>query len=159
MTITAILACDINGGIARQNTMPWPKNKLDLQFFSQTTKNKTIVMGTKTWFAPDMPAPLPKRHNIVLTTNANFVADGATILLNPTISEIETLDDDLFVIGGASVIKFLFPIIDVFLLTRIAGDWDCDTYLPLIQIENDFKLISTVKLDNITQVETYIKGV
>jgi dihydrofolate reductase len=161
MTINAILACDTEGGIARKGIMPWPKNKVDLRFFSQITRNKTVVMGHNTWLAEDMPTPLPFRTNIVLSNNTELQILNATVLHSPSYSDIITLasNEDIFIIGGAGVIKWALPIIDTFLLTRIAGNWDCDTFLPLEKITSWLQLTNTTALDENTIVETYKKEI
>ena len=47
--IKAILACDNEGGVSKNGTIPWPKNKKDLGWFKKNTTNNVVVMGSKTW--------------------------------------------------------------------------------------------------------------
>ena len=39
--IKAILACDAEGGVGKNNTLPWPKNSRDLKWF----KDNTCIMN------------------------------------------------------------------------------------------------------------------
>ena len=47
--IRAILACDEDGGVSKDGTIPWPKNTKDLAWFKKNTIDSTVVMGSKTW--------------------------------------------------------------------------------------------------------------
>lgn len=54
--------------IGLNNTLPWHLPE-DLQHFKRTTLGAPIVMGRKTW--DSIGRPLPGRHNIVVTRQAN----------------------------------------------------------------------------------------
>ena len=66
--IKAILACDDNGGVSKNGTIPWPKNTKDLSWFKKNTTNNVVVMGSKTWTDPLMPWPLQNRVNVLATS-------------------------------------------------------------------------------------------
>ncbi len=156
--IQAILACDGQGGIARNGVMPWPRNELDLRHFRDLTRGAVVVMGRGTWEATDMPSPLPGRTNIVVTRDPEYAAPGATILTDNLEEHLTNLahKHTLFIIGGADLFARLIDSIDVFHLTRIAGDYDCDTFLPLEQIAQRFEVVETVTLDKNTEVEKHV---
>ena len=61
--IKAIMAVDEKGGISKGQSMPWPKNSIDLKWFKENTINNIVVMGRKTWDDPFMPTPLKSRIN------------------------------------------------------------------------------------------------
>ena len=64
-----ILAMDVNGGIGKNNTLPWPHHKEDMKQFRDKTighENNCIIMGSNT-FKSIGNKPLPKRMNYVLT--------------------------------------------------------------------------------------------
>ena len=68
----AIIAVDINNGIGKNNKLPDFKSYApnDMKEFREYTTNKTVVMGSKTfWSLPKRP--LPNRENVVITTNPN----------------------------------------------------------------------------------------
>lgn len=155
--IRAILACDSKGGISRNGVMPWPYNKIDLTHFKQLTLNANVIMGRKTWEASDMPSPLPGRNNIVVTSDTNYVAKGATVY-NGNLNELLTkyAQEHTFVIGGAYLFEQVIEQVDVLHLTRISGNYDCDTFIPLQKVKTNFERIDFFDADNITRFETYV---
>ena len=42
--IKAIMAVDEKGGISKGQSMPWPKNSIDLKWFKENTINNVVVM-------------------------------------------------------------------------------------------------------------------
>ena len=67
MNIHIIWAQDNNGGIGKDNKLPWHISE-DLINFKKITSIHTIIMGRKTW--DSLPKkPLPNRRNIVLSSN------------------------------------------------------------------------------------------
>lgn len=143
--IKAILACDDVGGVSKNGTIPWPHNTTDLQWFKNNTEGHVVVMGSTTWKDPHVPRPLPNRINVLVTSNqkdhrgAHFYVNGD---LAENIKNIETMSGRLitWIIGGPNIIKQTLGIIDEFYLSRIPGEYNCDTFLPLEDIENQFSL-------------------
>ncbi len=156
--IRAILACDEAGGIGKNNMLPWPRNQKDLLHFKKLTTNATVVMGRNTWNS-GMPKPLPNRDNIVVTSNAEFDAPGATLLTKNVAEHLTTLalDRKVFVIGGAVLFNQLIDDIGLLHLARITGNYDCDTFLDLNAISEKFELIDSVAVDNMTIFQTFLK--
>lgn len=157
--LRAILACDSQGGIARNGVMPWPKNKKDLAHFQKLTRGRTVIMGRKTWQAEDMPSPLPRRKNIVLTTTPGSY-QGAEIQTEISETWLTSLLDSsiVYVIGGAGVFHQLMAYEPAVInLTKIAGNYDCDTFIDLDRIEYEYTLIESVSVDNLTTFETYMR--
>ena len=144
--ISAILACDDKGGIGKDGTLPWPKNQEDLAYFKRMTDGKTVVMGSSTWQSSGMPKPLPNRRNVVVTLSPvqHPGADDYIPYSGSSLTDsIQRLKDwrgiePVFIIGGARLIEEVLFIIDSFYLTRIPGDYHCDTFLPLAKIESQF---------------------
>lgn len=143
--IKAILACDDTGGVSKDGTLPWPHNSTDLKWFKDNTAGHVVVMGSTTWEDPHMPRPLPKRVN-VLTTSRPAEYPGADKYisgdLNKSVKRIEEEFPSLitWVIGGPNIIEQTLGVIDEFYLSRIPGEYDCDTFLPLDAIEDKFTL-------------------
>jgi dihydrofolate reductase len=155
--IKAILACDSQGGVGKDNNLPWPPNAKDLKHFKQITSGHTVVMGSKTWMS-SMPTPLPNRKNVVVTRNPNFEAKGATLLTNNISQGLTTLAQSsiVFVIGGANLFAEVINDISFLHLTRIAGNYDCDTFIDLDVLYKTFVKIDSVEIDNMTKIETYV---
>ena len=67
----------------------------------------TVVMGRLTWESlPAKVRPLPGRKNVVVTRQADYVADGATV-----VSSLEQgfADGETWVIGGAQLYALALP--------------------------------------------------
>ena len=62
--------------------------------------------------------------------------------LNKSVKLIEKEYPSLitWIIGGPKIIDQTLDIIDEFYLSRIPGNYNCDTYLPLHKIEDQFSL-------------------
>ena len=130
MKIHLIWAQDNNGGIGKNNKLPWHIPE-DLINFKKITLNNTILMGRKTW--ESLPKkPLPNRRNIVLSSKEINGVESYTSIE----SCLESLKDDnlteLFVIGGKTIYKNFFHHADILHITfinkKIVG---IDTYFPI----------------------------
>lgn len=138
----AILACDPEGGIGKDNKLPWASLDGDLKRFKQLTTGKTVVMGKNTWKSlPTKNLPLPNRKNVVFSTSA--------IARPPEVEQygkgqLEQLPDgdDVWCIGGAQLFTSLLPQITELHLSVTYSIYDCDTYIDLSQIYQEFKLVS-----------------
>ena len=148
--IIALFAVDNKGGMGNQGNIPWPTVKEDMKWFKETTQGHVVVMGKKSWHSPDMPKPLPKRHNVVVT---NEFMDRTDIdQLHGDICEglkrVEKMypDNDIFVIGGANILKQAKPVIEKAFITRIPGEYICDTVLDMPEFLTGFKLTNSLDL-------------
>jgi dihydrofolate reductase len=143
--IKAILACDDNGGVSRDGTLPWPHNSTDLKWFKEHTAGHVVVMGSTTWKDPGMPRPLPKRINVLATNRPDEYSGADKYIsgdLNKSIKDIAKEFPSLitWVIGGPKIIEQSLDCIDEFYLSRIPGDYQCDTRLSLDDIADRFTL-------------------
>ena len=165
----AILACDINGGIGKNNDLPWHFSD-DLKYFQEMTKRtelpytkNAVIMGRKTM--ESLPKKyLPGRYNIILTSKADefkkdnkYYADNLTKYSNYANSLTKCLNiaeelnaENVWVIGGASVYEqaFRHPNFDKLYLTKIEGNFDCDTFVNLPKFKN-YKSKQLKKINNI----------
>lgn len=149
MTIRAIMACDINGGVAKNGTLPWPKSKEDFTIFKNYTMKQTVLMGSKTWFDPAFPKPLKDRYTIVLSSRdkfeyADFVTCGTPNYI------INQIGKDFIVIGGADVFGQFFDHIEHMSLSMFNKDYECDTFIPIYDILHYFGVNSKTKYENFT---------
>lgn len=112
----AIFAVNALDGFGDGDTMPWPRNSLDLGRFREYTTGRTVIMGSGTWNS-NMPKPLPNRRNIVLSKS--LVDDRCEIYGNITHLLMNLAEsEDVFVIGGARVLWSLRSYINEVYLTR-----------------------------------------
>lgn len=132
MPFSIIVATDLYGGIGKDNKLPW-HIKQDLQYFKNKTLNKTIIMGSNTYFS--LPyRPLRYRKNIVITSDKNkkeIIEKEGGIVFNNIHDVIEKFKNhDCFIIGGSSIYKQFINHCDTMYITRVAGKYDCDTFFP-----------------------------
>jgi dihydrofolate reductase len=143
--IKAILACDDTGGVSKDGTLPWPNNSTDLKWFKENTAGHVVVMGSTTWEDPHMPRPLPKRTNVLVTSRPAEFSGADHYISGDLNKSVQRIADEYpslitWVIGGPNIIEQTLGVIDEFYLSRIPGDYDCDTHLPMKKIETLFKV-------------------
>ena len=73
MRIAMIAAMANNRVIGKDNKMPWHLPE-DLRHFKAMTLGKPVVMGRKTF--ESIGRPLPGRHNIVISRQADLLIEG-----------------------------------------------------------------------------------
>jgi dihydrofolate reductase len=133
--ISLIAATDLNGGIGKDNALPWNIPQ-DLARFKAITMGHPIVMGNTTF--KSIGRRLPGRLNIVITRDSellkiphdpegiNYVDSFANAL------ELAKSDAEVFVIGGSQIYGLALPFADRVLLTEICGIYECDTFFPAL---------------------------
>ena len=103
----------------------------DLKFFKEKTLDKTVVMGRATLESLPGKKALPKRNNIVLTTNRDYTVEGATVVhsAEELAKELEKYNtDDVYIIGGEKVYKDYLPLCDTCYITKIFKSFDADRF-------------------------------
>lgn len=106
MTVGLIWAQSASGVIGRAGAIPWRLPE-DLAHFKNLTLGQTVVMGRRTWESlPARVRPLPGRRNVVLTRQADYMAQGAHVM--STLDEALS-GDDVWVIGGAEIYVLALP--------------------------------------------------
>ncbi|MDD3354191.1 dihydrofolate reductase [Zoogloea sp.] len=135
--IALIAACARGGVIGLDNRLPWHLPE-DMKFFRETTRGKPVIMGRKTWESlPGAFRPLPGRRNIVVSRNAGYQADGATVAggLSEALAAAGAADT-VFVIGGAELYRQALPMADRLYLTEIDEDFAGDACFPEFATEH-----------------------
>jgi dihydrofolate reductase len=136
--ISIIAAVADNFAIGKSNDLPWYL-PADLKHFKQLTTGHAIVMGKRT-FESLPKGPLPNRRNIVLTS---IMSEG----VNEGYFEADSLEDavflceheeQVFIIGGATVYKQCIDKVDYMYITWIHKDFAADTFFPAIDL-NDWE--------------------
>ena len=128
--ITLIVAVADNGVIGRNNALPWHLPE-DLKRFKRLTMGKPIVMGRKTF--ESIGKPLPGRHNIIVTRDANYRREGATVVhgIDEAVLAAEAAAE-IMVIGGADLFRLFLPRATRIHLTRVHGDIEGDVLWPAL---------------------------
>ena len=127
--ISIIAAVARNRAIGYQNKLIyWLPD--DLKRFKQLTTGHTIVMGRNTFLSLPKGA-LPNRRNIVLsTTQSSFPGCDAYTSLEEALNHCRP-DEDIYIIGGASVYAQAMPFADRLCLTEIDDTpAEADTFFP-----------------------------
>ena len=125
-TLHLIVAHARNKVIGRENQLPWHLPE-DLKHFKRTTLGKPVIIGRKTW--ESLPKALPGRLNVVITRQADFVAEGATVV--STIEEALAMVKDMpdaFIMGGAQIYRQTMDLVKVAHITVINSDIEGDAY-------------------------------
>ena len=127
--ISIIAAVAKNRAIGFQNKLIyWLPN--DLKRFKTLTTGHTIIMGRNTFLSLPKGA-LPNRRNIVLSRSQKvFPGCDVYASLEEALKHC-TPDEDIYIIGGASVYRQALKIADRLCLTEIDDTPDdADTFFP-----------------------------
>ena len=127
--INIIAAVAQNRAIGYQNKLIyWLPN--DLKRFKALTTGHTIIMGRRTYESLPKGA-LPNRRNIVLTRSQQSFPDCDVFAsLEEALKHCQA-DEEVYIIGGASVYKQAMAVADRLCLTEIADTpKDADTFFP-----------------------------
>lgn len=136
--ISIIAALGKNGELGQNNDLIWHIKK-DLQHFKNLTMDKKIVMGLNTYRS--LPKKLEGRTYIVLSRSLQ--EEGIIIYRDfPTLlSYLQSLDEEVMVIGGASIYSLFLPYADNLYLTEIDAEAEADVYFPKFAEEEFEKII------------------
>lgn len=132
MKLAFIVAMDENRAIGYQNQLPWHM-PADLAHFKKNTLNKPMVMGRKTY--ESIGRPLPKRRNMIVTRDQDYVVEGGEVFTSIDAALAEVVDaDEVMVIGGANLFTQLLPKANKLYLTKIHHQFTADTYLDAVDL-------------------------
>jgi dihydrofolate reductase len=126
--LSLIVAMDKNRLIGSDNQLPWHL-PADLAFFKRKTMGKPILMGRKTY--QSIGRPLPGRRNIVISRDSGFAADGCeTATSIDAALDLCRDDDEVMLIGGASLYAQTLERAKRLYITRIQHEFSGDTWFP-----------------------------
>ena len=126
------------GAIGYHNALPWHLSE-DMQHFKELTVSHPVIMGRRTWVSMG-ERPLPKRDNIILSSDPGFHAPGATVVSAADdaleLARQEAIPDDgmdrseIWIIGGAGVFSTFFPLADAAYVTDLDLRTPADVFVP-----------------------------
>lgn len=138
--VNLIVAIGVNNLIGKDNELPW-NYKEDLQYFKQTTLNKTVVMGEKTFesIIGMNKRLLPNRKMVVATYDKSFSFEGVEVVhdLGKYLTETK---EDVFVIGGSQIYKASLPYVQRLYITHVNKEYEGNVYFP----EIDYSLYNKI---------------
>ena len=135
MKVALIVAAARNRAIGLNNKMPWHLPE-DLKYFKRVTMGKPVIMGRNTF--ESIGRPLPGRPNIVISRNADYKADGITLVnsLDAALKAAQQLlpagQDEVMVIGGAQIYAQALPQATRLYLTEVDAEPEADAFFPAI---------------------------
>ena len=129
MKVNMIAAVARNRAIGFENKLIyWLPN--DLKRFKQLTTGHTVVMGRRTFESLPKGA-LPNRRNCVLTRSIHSLPGCECFASWDEFIATCSADEDIYIIGGASLYKELLGVADRLCLTEIDDTpANADTFFP-----------------------------
>lgn len=129
MKLTEIAAIGKNRELGKDNQLIWHFPQ-DLKFFKEQTKGHTIVMGRKTF--ESLPGMLPKRHHIVISKSGAKFPEEVEVFssIDAFVDAYQTKQEEIFVIGGATIYKQMLSLCHRLILTEINQSYDADVFFP-----------------------------
>ncbi len=131
MIVSQIVAVSENWVIGRNNRLPWNMPE-DLQWFKKITMGHTVIMGRRNYEANGSKA-LPGRTNIVISRRKDLVLEDARVV--SSLEEAlgicrETVQEEVFIVGGGEIYRLSLPRTDRIYLTVIHTNIEGDTTYP-----------------------------
>jgi dihydrofolate reductase len=135
-----VVAADQEWGIGKNDQVPWRLSS-DVRWFKELTSaqepagiQSTVIMGRKTWDSiPDRFRPLPNRLNVVVSRNPELTLPFGVLSATSVAQALEKSGAGrVFCIGGGEIYRLAMemPQCTRIYLTRVSGDFECDTFLP-----------------------------
>jgi thymidylate synthase/dihydrofolate reductase len=151
MTFNLIVITDQNGGISKQNQIPWYFSD-DLLYFKNKTMYGVVIMGRKTYNA--MGKPLKNRVNIIISSTMKNTSDYYVCKsFHEAYTFARIFERDIWVIGGSRIYEEAMQhyALDKIYRNVIYGDFECDNCINLhkenIVYSNVFRSVCLNKLD------------
>ena len=142
--IISILSVDKKYGIGKNNGLLFSL-PIDMKFFRETTKGHTVFMGENTLLSFPGSKPLKNRVNVVLSQDPTHNYEGCENIHNfdDFIKNLQEKgkNEDVFVIGGASIYRQTLPYVDKVLLTKVDADGGATVFFPNLDEDPNFKCV------------------
>lgn len=127
--ISIVVAHSSNRVIGDDGRLPWHLPG-DLRHFRELTTGHTVLMGRKTFESlPDAYRPLPKRRNLVLSSDPGYGATGAEVF-HALADALRAANEECFVIGGAVTYRQALPFARRVYATHVEGNSVGDAFFP-----------------------------
>lgn len=146
--MNVIVAVDKEWGIGYKGDL-LARVKEDLQNFARLTTGKTVILGSNTLATFPGGRVLKDRNNIVLNPDENYAPEGAIVAhsLDELFGLLEEMkngglsEEDIFVIGGASVYRQMLPYCTKAYITKFTSSFKKDVYFPNLDEMSDWKIV------------------
>lgn len=146
MRLSIIVAIGQNSELGYQNKLLWHISE-DLKRFKRITSDHTVLVGQQTFESFGGKA-LPRRRNIVLSNEPGFTSEIAEIARSiDDALEMVQGEDEVFIIGGASIYKQMLPLATKMYLTRVYKEYKADTFFPEYN-EEEWRTVESIDIDD-----------
>jgi len=141
MILSLMAAASENNVIGKNGWLPWDL-PAELAHFRSLTRGKPVIMGRKTYDSINARgrAPLPGRHNIIVSRNADLEYPGADVVSSVEEAiELARADgaEEACVIGGEAIYGEALPLADKIFLTRVhTVIEDGEAFFPMFNEED-----------------------
>lgn len=144
--ISIIAAIGKNNELGKDNNLIW-HIKGDLAHFKELTMHKKIVMGASTY--KSLPKKLEGREYIILSKSLSNIPDAVVYQsFDDLLAYLNTIDEEVMIIGGASIYKLFLPYAEVLYLTEIEEESNADVYFPEFDKKDFTKTLSEEHVDD-----------
>ena len=129
MSYSIIAAVGRNLELGKNNDLIW-NIPGDLKFFKEITNGHKVIMGRNTF--DSLPRMLPNRKHIILSSRNDFPNEVDVYNnIEDLLLEYNDSDEEIFIIGGASIYNLFLDYCDKLYLTEIdEEDRDASVYFP-----------------------------
>ena len=137
-----IVAVDANWGIGNKNNL-LVRIPADHKMFRNETTGKVVVLGRKTLETFPNAKPLPNRTNIILSTNPDYRVKDADVVhsIEELLEHLKKYnDEDIYIIGGASVYEAMLKYVDTVHVTKIDHEYEADAFFPNLDKDENFRI-------------------
>ena len=145
-----IVSADRNWGIGKSG-----RKLLDIpddrKFVRDESRDKTVIMGRKTFETVYMGKALPDRLTIVLSTDPEYKAQGVTVVgsVSEALDMAKAALNDIYILGGESVFKEMLEYCDEVQVTSAEYTYDADAFMTDLDKRPEWVL------GNISEEQTY----
>lgn len=141
--IITILCVDNKWGIGKRNGLLFSLSK-DMKFFRETTKGHVVALGENTLLSFPNSKPLKNREHIVLSQDETHNYEGVDNVhdFNEFLARIakKATNEDVYIIGGASIYRQTLPYVNKVLLTKVDADGEAELFFPNLDEDPSFVL-------------------
>ena len=142
--IISILSADNKWGIGKRNGLLFSL-PLDMKFFRTTTSGHVVAMGENTLLSFPNSKPLKNRTHIVLSADPTHNYEGVINVHSfedflKAIKE-KALNEDVYIIGGASIYNQMIPYVDKVLLTKVNEDGGAEVFFHNLDEDPNFECV------------------
>lgn len=163
MEVIAIAARSSNGVIGKGNSLPWPHNRQDLNWFKGLTSGCPIIMGRKTY--ESLPGILPFRPHYIISREAakHHQIDKRVKWIPPqNIGDLidafkQCNTERIFIVGGTDTYQSTSIYTTMLMLRTFNEEYEGDKMFPTDSFTHLNKLLMREQWnDSVTEV--FIRG-